>query len=51
LPQADQDFDGLGDVCDLCTFAFDPDNAKYIDDDGRLWESNGAYCNGDYLCD
>jgi hypothetical protein len=51
LPQSDQDFDGLGDVCDFCPFAYDPDNTNYIDDSGRLWPNDGAYCNGDFLCD
>lgn len=28
LPPRDQDFDGLGDACDLCPRAFDPDNGE-----------------------
>jgi len=48
LPQFDQDFDGIGDRCDLCAFAFDPSNAPYVDESGMLWENDGAFCNGDY---
>ena len=48
LPQRDQDFDGIGDLCDLCLFAFDPSNQPYVDDNGMLWENDGAFCNGDY---
>lgn len=48
LPQLDQDYDGLGDACDKCPFAFDPDNAPYIDGNGMLWPNDGRYCNGEY---
>jgi hypothetical protein len=44
----DQDFDGLGDACDLCEFAFDPENLPYIDANGTLWPDDGKYCNGPY---
>jgi hypothetical protein len=46
LPQWDQDFDGLGDACDLCPFAFDPYNEPYVDDQGYLWPDAGAACSG-----
>ncbi len=51
LPQRDQDYDGLGDDCDLCTFAFDPQNLAFIDVNGKLWPRDGRYCNGDYSPD
>ena len=51
LPQVDQDFDGLGDPCDLCVFEFDPNNEPYIDSNGRLWVTDGRFCNGDYNID
>ncbi|MBL9099414.1 MAG: thrombospondin type 3 repeat-containing protein [Myxococcales bacterium] len=35
LPARDADFDGVGDVCDLCPNAFDPANSE-------------AFCTGDY---
>jgi hypothetical protein len=46
LAQWDQDFDGLGDTCDLCPFAFDPYNEPYVDDYGVLWPDAGAACSG-----
>jgi len=48
LPQWDQDFDGLGDMVDLCPWAFDPDNTLYVDDNDKEWEHYGKYCAGDY---
>jgi hypothetical protein len=48
LPQDDQDFDGIGDGCDLCVFAFDPYNEPYVDDFGMLWPNIGTVCAGDY---
>jgi hypothetical protein len=46
LPQWDQDFDGLGDGCDLCRFSFDPSNEPYVDDLGQLWPDAGEACSG-----
>jgi hypothetical protein len=51
LPQFDQDYDGLGDKCDLCEFDFDPENLPYIDANGRVWPTDGKFCNGDYAID
>ncbi|MEM7159498.1 MAG: thrombospondin type 3 repeat-containing protein [Myxococcota bacterium] len=51
VPPSDQDFDGLPDRCDLCPLAFDPENTPYIDDGGKLWPNDGAYCNGAYSLD
>ncbi len=51
LPQVDQDYDGIGDACDKCPFAFDPTDAEYVDANGRLWPNDGAACNGDFLPD
>jgi hypothetical protein len=51
LPPADQDLDGIGDSCDLCTFAFDPENQPYVDENGKLWPDAGRYCYGDYSID
>lgn len=39
LPQRDQDFDGYGDECDLCPFAFDPSNSLYKDANNKVWPS------------
>jgi hypothetical protein len=51
LPQFDQDYDGLGDRCDLCKFDFDPENLPFIDANGRVWPNDGKYCNGEYAID
>jgi Thrombospondin type 3 repeat len=51
LPPWDQDFDGLGDACDLCPFAFDPTNAPYVSPEGMVFPNDGAYCNGEYSCE
>ncbi len=48
LPPSDLDFDGIGDACDLCVFGFDPDNAPYTDEQGKLWPHDGAVCSGAY---
>lgn len=48
MPQADYDFDGLGNECDMCPLSFDPTNTQYVDASGRLWPTDGAFCNGDY---
>jgi hypothetical protein len=48
LPTRDQDFDGVGDRCDLCSFDFDPENTAYTDANNRLWPKAGAVCNGPY---
>jgi hypothetical protein len=51
LPPSDQDFDGVGDACDLCMHAFDPYNEPYVDDFGMLWPMAGQACNGEYSPD
>ncbi|MCH9686582.1 MAG: thrombospondin type 3 repeat-containing protein, partial [Deltaproteobacteria bacterium] len=37
LPPRDQDYDGIGDACDLCEYAWDPQNQQYIDAVNKLW--------------
>ncbi|HWB80998.1 MAG TPA: thrombospondin type 3 repeat-containing protein [Nannocystaceae bacterium] len=51
LPPRDQDFDGLGDRCDLCRFDYDPKNAAFVDINNRVWPKSGAVCNGAYALD
>lgn len=48
LPPHDQDFDGVGDACDLCPFAHDPFNEPYVDGQGSLWPDIGRFCAGAY---
>jgi len=48
LPQWDQDFDGIGDECDLCPFAFDPENIVAERARWNPWPSGGKYCTGEY---
>lgn len=51
MPQWDQDFDGIGDACELkpsCEFAFDPNAEPYVDPNGKVWKDNGKYCSGEY---
>ncbi|EDM81247.1 hypothetical protein PPSIR1_40225 [Plesiocystis pacifica SIR-1] len=52
LPQWDQDFDGLGDTCDLCPFAFDPFNETFTSEaTGVVIDNVGKYCAGEYSPD
>ncbi|MBL4683040.1 MAG: thrombospondin type 3 repeat-containing protein [Nannocystaceae bacterium] len=51
LPQFDQDYDGFGDICDLCPFDFDNRNTPYVDGNGKVWPKAGAFCNGEYSID
>lgn len=46
LPQTDQDYDGIADVCDKCRFAFDPSARPYVDPNGVVDPAFGAACNG-----
>jgi len=46
LPQRDQDFDGIGDECDLCPYAFDADNTLFKDLNNKVWPNYGQYCSG-----
>ncbi len=48
LPPWDQDFDGVGDICDLCRFAFDPGQEIYIDEDDMAWPAFGKFCEGEF---
>ncbi len=48
LPQWDQDFDMIGDVCDKCPYAYDPTNESYVDANDMVWEDLGAACHGEY---
>ncbi|MCY1007086.1 thrombospondin type 3 repeat-containing protein [Nannocystis pusilla] len=48
MPQSDQDFDGVGDVVDLCPWSFDPVNTVYVDDANMQWENYGEFCQGEY---
>lgn len=48
MPQIDQDFDGIGDACDLCPYGFDPDNSYYKDENNKVYPSAGKFCRGAY---
>ena len=51
MPQLDQDFDGIGDACDLCPYAFDPENSYYKDENNKVWPNYGNVCRGVYDAD
>jgi len=48
MPQIDQDFDGIGDICDLCPYGFDPDNSFYKDQNNKVYPNAGKFCRGSY---
>jgi hypothetical protein len=48
MPQFDQDFDGVGDKCDLCEYAFDPNNEFYKDENNKVWPNYGKFCKGQF---
>lgn len=48
LPARDQELDGVPDVCDLCTFAFDPGQEPFVDDEQMVWPDFGKFCHGEF---